>query len=73
MVSCFGNTLGHYLLDVKVKRESDYKKNIPFFHAIFRFLIKFFLGWLSLLTITSSTKRQAIHDSVTKSVVILDK
>lgn len=73
MVSCFGNTLGHYLSDVKVKRESDYKKNIPFFQAILRFLIKFFLGWLSLLTITFTEKRQAIHDSVTKSVVILDK
>ena len=35
MVSCFGNTLGHYLSDVKVKRDSDYKKNIPFFQAIF--------------------------------------
>lgn len=73
MLSCFGNTLGHYFSDIKVKRESNYEKNISLIRAIIRFLFKFFLGWLSLLSITSTEKRQAIHDSVTKSVVILDK
>lgn len=73
LVSCFGNTLGHYFSDIKVKQELNNEKNMSFPLALLRFTIKSLLGWLSLLTITSSEKRQAIHDSLVKSVVIYDR
>ncbi|MBC2843894.1 RDD family protein [Winogradskyella flava] len=73
LVSCFGNTLGHYFSDIKVKQELNNEKNMSFPLALLRFIIKSLLGWLSLLTITNSEKRQAIHDSLVKSVVLYDR
>ncbi|EDP69505.1 hypothetical protein FBALC1_17227 [Flavobacteriales bacterium ALC-1] len=72
LVSVFGNTLGHYYSDIKVRQEKNNGKKISFPLALIRFIIKSLLGWLSLLTITGSEKSQAIHDSIVKSVVIND-
>ena len=69
-VSLFGQTVGHSRINLIVRQEEDTKKNISFFKALIRFTLKFFLGWLSLLTVPGSVKRQAIHDAVVKSVVI---
>ena len=69
-VSLFGQTVGHSRINLIVRQEEDIKKNISFFKALIRFTLKFFLGWLSLLTVPGSVKRQAIHDAVVKSVVI---
>ncbi len=71
-VFIFGNTLGHYYSDIKVKQEKNLNKNISFPLAFIRFIVKFLLGWVSLLTITGSKKHQAIHDTILKSVVLSD-
>jgi len=73
LVSVFGTTAGHYYSDIKVKRANNTGKNLFFPLALLRFIIKFLLGWVSLLTVTGSEKRQAIHDGVVNSVVIEDK
>lgn len=72
MVSIFGFTAGHYYSDIKVKRANNLRKNIIFPLALLRFILKFFLGWISLLTVTGTEKKQAIHDKVANSVVIVD-
>ena len=72
LVSIFGSTAGHYYSDIRVKRENNFNKNLIFPLALLRFILKLLLGWLSLLTITSSEKHQAIHDSIVKSVVLKD-
>ena len=72
LVSVFGFTAGHYYSDIKVKRANNSNKNVIFPLALLRFILKFFLGWLSLLTVTGTEKRQAIHDKVVNSVVIVD-
>ena len=72
LVSLFGSTAGHYYSDIKVKRANNLRKNIIFPLALIRFILKLLLGWLSLLTVTGTEKRQAIHDSVVNSVVIID-
>ncbi len=72
LVSLFGSTAGHYFSDIKVKRVNNPNKNLIFPLALLRFILKYLLGWLSLLTVTSSQKRQAIHDSLVNSVVIID-
>ena len=73
MVSIFGFTAGHYYFDIKVKRGNNHKKNIILPLALLRFIIKFLLGWVSLLTITGTEKKQAIHDKIVNAVVIKDQ
>ncbi len=71
--SFFGGTIGHMMLGIRVKRESDEEKNIIFPLAIPRYIVKVFLGWISLLTVSSNEKRKAIHDFLVGSVVIYAK
>lgn len=72
MVSILGFTAGHYYFDIKVKREDNHTKNIIFPLALLRFILKLSLGWVALLTVTGTKKKQAIHDKVVKSVVLTD-
>ncbi len=69
-VSFFGGTVGHTYLNLAVKKEEDISQNINFLNALLRFLIKFFLGWLSLLTVPSNNRKKAMHDKAAGSVVI---
>ena len=71
-VSAFGGTIGHTYSNIKIKREYNTGKNISFPIAIVRFTLKSLLGWISLLTVTSNTKKQAIHDFAAKSVVVIE-
>lgn len=68
--SFFGGTIGHMILRIRVKREGDTKKNIPFLLAIIRFIVKALLGSISLLTVSGSEKGKAIHDKAAGSVVV---
>jgi uncharacterized RDD family membrane protein YckC len=68
--SLFGGTIGHMFLGIRVKRESDESKNILFPLAIFRYIVKTLLGFISLLTISGNEKRRAIHDYLVGSVVV---
>jgi len=68
--SFFGGTIGHKIVGIRVKRESNEQRNISFSLAIIRFIIKALLGWISFLTIGANIKRMAIHDIVVKSVVV---
>ncbi|MCT4645459.1 MAG: RDD family protein [Carboxylicivirga sp.] len=68
--SLFGGTIGHLLIGLRVRRDKDHSKKIIFPAAILRFIIKIFLGWISLLTVTGNKKNKSIHDSVVSSVVI---
>jgi len=71
--SLFGGTIGHMMLGIRVKRESDEQKNILFHKAILRYLVKVLLGWVSLLTVSGNKKRKAIHDYLVGSVVVYAK
>lgn len=71
--STFGGTIGHMMLGIKVKRESDENKNIPIHFAIIRYIIKAFLGIISLLTVSGNAKSKAIHDYIVGSVVLIDE
>lgn len=70
LISMFGATVGHFFNDIEVKRENNESKNVNFLRAILRFIFKFFLGWVSLLTIRNSEKGKAIHDFIGGSVVL---
>ena len=70
LVSFFGATIGHSFAKIEVKQEAHPTKTLNFFQALLRFIIKYCLGWLSLLTMSSNEKRMAIHDHAVKSIVI---
>ena len=70
LVSIFGATLGHFFNDIVVKQEANENRNINFLLAIIRFITKSLLGWVSLLTVNSNSKKKAIHDYVAQSVVL---
>ena len=69
-VSQFGQTIGHSRINLVVRKEGNEEEYISFISALIRFVLKALLGWLSLLTVAGNPKRQAIHDSAVKSVVI---
>ena len=71
--SVFGGTIGHLIIGIRVKREKNQQKNILFPLAIIRFIVKVFLGWLSVLTVSSNNKRKAIHDLIVGSIVVYKK
>lgn len=73
LTSKYGATVGHSFSKILVKREDNHSKNLSFQRAFLRFLIKFSLGWISLLTVTGNEKRKAIHDFVADSIVIDEK
>jgi uncharacterized RDD family membrane protein YckC len=65
-----GGTLGHKLIGLRVKKYEALDQNISFLNALFRFLVKATLGWLSFLTVTSSKAKRAIHDTLSGSIVL---
>ncbi len=71
--SIFGGTIGHMIIGIRVKRESNEQKNILFPLAILRFVVKTSLGIISLFTVFGNEKRKAIHDYLVRSVVIYAK
>lgn len=72
-VSLFGGTIGHYTNGLRVKRDDNTQKNIAFPLAIVRYVVKMFLGIISLFTISSNLQNKAIHDTIVKSVVVKAK
>ena len=73
MVAFTGGTVGHKVFDLKVKSIMNQEKNILLPIAIFRFILKLFLGWISLLSIGASSRNLAIHDALSASIVLYKK
>ncbi len=70
LTSFFGGTIGHKAIGIRVKQLDNPEKNILLHMAILRYLVKALLGWISLLTVSSNEKKQAIHDSFAGSIVV---
>jgi len=69
-----GQTIGQKIVGLKVVRIRSYldekkSENINIFLSIARYITKGFLGWISLLIVTSDKYGQALHDKVGSSVV----
>lgn len=69
MVALTGGTIGHHLLKIRVTK-TDGASNINIFAATARFVIKWLLGWLSLIFVLTTTRHQAVHDLITGSMVV---
>ncbi|WP_117882746.1 RDD family protein [Aureibaculum luteum] len=72
-VSIYGGTIGHSKMGITVRDAQNPKNKINFIRALFRFVFKVALGWISFLTISGNKKKQAIHDLIGNSIVIEDE
>ena len=68
-----GFTIGNYLKNIRVKRMANTNKKINIIQAIFRYVLKFSLGWISFLTMHFNPQKRAIHDLAAGSVMIRHK
>lgn len=68
--SFFGATFGHMANNLCVRNRHDHKKKIMFPLAAFRFIVKFLLGIISLLTVGKHKNHLAIHDLAAGSIVL---
>lgn len=73
MVSQLGGSVGHFFVGIRVKSIDDESKNISFFNALFRYILKITLGIFSLFVILGDEKGRTIHDNISGSVVIYKK
>jgi len=70
LVSVFGGTIGHQMMNMKVKKYNNPNKNIWIGAAVLRYFIKGLLGWLSFITITFNKRKRSLHDMASGSIVI---
>lgn len=69
LVSFTGGTIGHHLTNIRITK-MDGQRNINFFAALLRFLIKWVFGGLSLIFVFSTKRHQALHDVLSRSLAV---
>lgn len=70
IMTTFGGTIGNNIKGIRVRKNLDETQSINIFQAIIRYFFKLLLGWLSFITIFSSSKKRAIHDIISGTVMI---
>lgn len=71
LVSFTGGSIGHHAFKIRV-RHTIKNQNIGLIFASVRFLMKTILGWFSLIMILFTKKRQAFHDLIVNSIIIMN-
>jgi len=70
LVSLTGATIGHHLMYLRI-RDARADRNLGFVRATLRAVLRLMLGWLSVLFILVTRRRQALHDVLLGSVVVI--
>jgi uncharacterized RDD family membrane protein YckC len=70
IMTTFGGTIGNNIKGIRVRQNSDETQSINLFQALIRYFFKVILGWLSFITIFSGSKKRAIHDIISGTVMI---
>lgn len=70
IMTTFGGTIGNNIKGIRVRKNLDETQSINILQAVIRYFFKLLLGWLSFITIFSSTKKRAIHDIISGTVMI---
>ncbi len=65
-----GASIGHHVFGVRI-RHSETDKNISLINSYLRVIFKLLVGTISLITVMSSRKHQALHDMISRSIVVL--
>ncbi len=65
-----GASIGHHLFGIRIRQSiSDNKINL--FNSYLRTIFKLLVGTMSLITVMSTRKHQALHDMISRSIVVL--
>jgi uncharacterized RDD family membrane protein YckC len=70
LCTSLGATIGNSAKNIRVKRINNITKRINFIQALFRYLLKISLGWISFVSIHFNAEKRAIHDLAVGSVMI---
>lgn len=68
-VAFTGSSFGHHLVGLRVRRSAR-DARLSIFFSYLRFLVKIPLGSLSLITVLTSRRHQALHDVISRSLVV---
>lgn len=70
LVAFTGGTIGHHLMGMKVRVVArDARANLA--RACIRAVLRYALGWASLIFILMTRRHQAIHDYASQTLVVL--
>ncbi|MEO8240292.1 MAG: RDD family protein [Flavobacterium sp.] len=70
IATTFGGTIGNNVKGIRVRKDSDDTKQINILQALIRYFFKLLFGWLSFITIFFNSKKRAIHDILSGTVMI---
>ena len=68
-ISFTGASIGHHLAGLRIRRSTE-DKHLSLPLSYLRFIVKLSLGTLSLVSILTTRKHQALHDLVSRSIVV---
>lgn len=72
LVAWTGGTIGHHLMGLRI-RDAAKDRRIGFLRACVRALARGLLGAVSFLFVLLTRKHQAIHDSLSRTIVVLKR
>jgi uncharacterized RDD family membrane protein YckC len=70
LCTTMGFTFGNYIKSIRIRRVSNPNRKINLIQALFRYLLKISLGWISFITIHFNEQKRAIHDLAAGTVMI---
>ena len=72
LVTLTRGTIGHKFVNIQVVNYRNPNKRINFIQASLRFITKYFLGWVSFITVSFNKNKRAVHDTVGNSIVLYE-
>lgn len=73
VLTTYSRTVGQRIMKIRVGKLGNPTERIGLTNAFIRWSVKWFLGWLSFVTIHFNPERRAIHDIASSSVMTIEK
>lgn len=70
LLTVYSATIGQRMMGIRVRDVNNPANRIGILRAYIRLVVKWYLGWLSFITINFNPQHRAIHDMASASVVI---
>lgn len=70
LVSLRGGTIGHTLAGITIRKHHYTTEKINFFSALWRYILKISLGWLSVISYYSNPEGRMIHDKLSGAIMV---
>lgn len=69
-LTLYSATIGHKIMRIKVMNLKHKDRKLNLLQGFIRIFTKYFLGWMSFITINFNPGHRAIHDYFSSSIVI---